>query len=537
MLNVLIVDDEPYIRQGLRLLIDWEAEGFRLMGEASDGTEALEIMKYSPVDLLITDIQMPEMDGLQLMSRLRENGRDDVYFVILSGYREFEYVQKAMKYGCSDYILKPINRDELLTVLGSIRQKLEREQSEREEEERRSHAVFERNVLALITGKFDTINLSHVKEHTELEGGIRYINIELDMFDKRSEALSDGQLRVLQRTLFEGLRRVLGRRSCNLVFDVSKRENCYDVGLIYCEKMAEELNMTEPEYFAWLSERAESVVDNGVIIQVGGEVDSIERLAESFRSSNIAKFMQSFRENGALSVADEQEFGGDISHESYLKMKLCADAVVSAVDQCSREEIEKAVDALYRQMGETYNDYRLISMNLNNILLRLMHIAVERDSNLNQQEAVNYIIRNAFDKGVVRGSAAHFAAFCCDYADFLMQIKSHSAVSMMGAVEREIARNYATNISLKQLGEQFFINSAYLGQLFRKNYGVSFKDYLNMVRINNAAELLANTDMKVYEVSAAVGYQSVDYFIGKFVALRGHTPTQFRKNIHSHIET
>ena len=118
-----------------------------------------------------------------------------------------------------------------------------------------------------------------------------------------------------------------------------------------------------------------------------------------------------------------------------------------------------------------------------------------------------------------------------EYSDYLHQLESQSAGNILGMVEREIAEKYMTNISLKQLGERFYINSAYLGQLFKKQYGMSFKDYLNMVRINNSVELLAKTDMKVYEVSAAVGYQSVDYFVNKFVAQRGHTPAKFRKTV------
>ena len=85
------------------------------------------------------------------------------------------------------------------------------------------------------------------------------------------------------------------------------------------------------------------------------------------------------------------------------------------------------------------------------------------------------------------------------------------------------------NISLKSLSEKYFINSAYLGQLFRKQYGTSFKDYLNAYRINVAAEMLLSTGKRVYEISESVGYQSLDYFISKFVAVKGHTPTQYRK--------
>ncbi len=537
MLNVLIVDDEPYIRQGLRLIIDWEAEGFCIVGEASNGVEALEMLTCSEVDLVIADIQMPEMGGLQLLSEIRERGMNDLQFVILSGYPDFAYAQTAMKYGCQEYIIKPINRDELLTLLRKIKQSVQQKLAEEENEKLRDSALLERNLLPLLVGKYDDINLSYVKEHLDLSGRVRYISFELDMSDSRLYNKNEESRRSMQRMLYSGLRSAFGGRSSHVIFDVSKDENCYDVGVIYCDAMAAEQSMSEQNFCIWLLEKVEPVVDCRVEMQVGCRVDSLEQISESYRSASVARFMQDFQENLGLKTSDEHLLmQNELPTEMYMQVKKHSDAVISAVEMCSKQEIETAVDALYRSMGELCMDYRLISMYISSLLSRLLHIAFERDSNLDQSEAFNYIIENAFNKGVVRGSAAHFAKFCCEYAEYLKQMESQSAGNILSLVEHEIAEKYMTNISLKQLGEQFYINSAYLGQLFKKHYSVSFKDYLNMVRINKSVELLARTDMKVYEISAAVGYQSVDYFINKFVALRGHTPAKYRKNVRGKID-
>lgn len=536
MLKVLIVDDEPFIRQGLRLIVDWEAEGFEIIGEAADGQQALDMLEYTNADLIIADIQMPGMTGLQLLQKIREKGMADVDFVILSGFREFGYAQTAMKYGCLDYIIKPINKDELLALLRNISKQSEQRRMDEENEENRDAAMLERNLVPLLKGKYDEINLNYVKEHLSLTDKIRYISVELDMSDPRLFEKSEENRRSMQRALYAVLKNALGSDGDHVIFDVSKAENCYDVGMIFCDRMAKGQGMREQEYFNLLVSRIEAGVECGIVMQVGCEVDKPERLSESYSSSNIAKFMQDFRGSSNLSFADElRQMQGEMSSEAYGQTKSLLDAVVGAVERCNQAEIEAAVDALYRYMGEYNMDYRLISMNLSNILFRLMHIAVERDSNPDQQEAVDYIIENAFDKGVMRGSAAHFARFCCEYADYLKQMENQSAGNILDMVEREIAEKYMTNISLKQLGEQFYINSAYLGQLFKKQYGMSFKDYLNKVRINKSVELLANTDMKVYEVSAAVGYQSLDYFVNKFVTQRGHTPAKYRKSIRAGV--
>ena len=108
MLKILIVDDEPFIRQGLAVLIDWEAEGFFIAGEASNGEEALALIRKNEYDLIIADIRMPVMGGIELLKQTREQSLSKARFVILSGFFEFEYAKEAIRYSCTDYILKPI---------------------------------------------------------------------------------------------------------------------------------------------------------------------------------------------------------------------------------------------------------------------------------------------------------------------------------------------------------------------------------------------------------------------------------------------
>lgn len=121
MINVLIVDDEPFIRQGLLLLIDWESYGFQICGQASNGMQALECIRAMQPDLVISDIKMPEMDGMQLAKTLYEQYNGDIKLILLSGFYEFGYAKQAIKYQVDDYILKPIVKTELVQVLEEFR--------------------------------------------------------------------------------------------------------------------------------------------------------------------------------------------------------------------------------------------------------------------------------------------------------------------------------------------------------------------------------------------------------------------------------
>ncbi|HPU64022.1 MAG TPA: AraC family transcriptional regulator, partial [Mobilitalea sp.] len=112
---------------------------------------------------------------------------------------------------------------------------------------------------------------------------------------------------------------------------------------------------------------------------------------------------------------------------------------------------------------------------------------------------------------------------------YLNSLRKNVFGGILADIEREITENYMHNISLKSLSEKYYINRAYLGQIFKKQFGVSFKDYLNNYRIEKACEILLRTDDKIYEIAEAVGFNNTDYFISKFVQIKGTTPLQYRK--------
>lgn len=120
MLRVLLVDDEPFIIQGLKILIDWEQEGFEIAGTAANGQEAYEFLQKEKVDLIIADIKMPVMTGLELQEVIRKENLSNAYFVILSGYADFEYARRALQNECTDYILKPVDKEILLKLLSRV---------------------------------------------------------------------------------------------------------------------------------------------------------------------------------------------------------------------------------------------------------------------------------------------------------------------------------------------------------------------------------------------------------------------------------
>ena len=173
MLKVIIVDDEQFIAQGLQALIDWNAAGYEVAAVLSDGQEALEYIKKLPVDLVITDVMMPKMTGLELLETVRRENLSNAGFVILSGYSEFSYAQKALRYGCIDYLLKPVEKQDLLSILS----KYNNISRNSKMEEQYELAYQARCLISLLFGKYDPHGVDYLHKHLDFSDGVRYIEI------------------------------------------------------------------------------------------------------------------------------------------------------------------------------------------------------------------------------------------------------------------------------------------------------------------------------------------------------------------------
>lgn len=380
MLKVLLVDDEPFIIQGLKVIIDWENEEFEIAGMVSNGKEALQFLENENVDLVIADIRMPEMTGLELLETLRKDKKSDVYFVILSGYADFSYAQQAMQNDCTDYILKPVDKEMLLKVLNKVLVLKNEKNQINEDNKKMKQAYLARHLISPIQGKYDEVKIS-----------------------------ADG--------------------------------------IVLCK-------------------------------------DSLDKLLRT-------------------------------------------------VEQNNHLEIRNAVAKFYDEMSSMGMNGESMNLNINYLLFQFIHLASEQDDNVNQQEILRLISESSFKTGIERGSRAHMTRFCCEYGDYLSQLRKNVSRGVIGMVEKEVRDNYATNITLKSLSEKYYVNSAYLGQLFRKKYGQSFKDYLNNYRMERAAELLLRTDKKIIQIAEEVGYHDMDYFVNRFIQVKGCTPARFRRQMQS----
>ena len=523
MLKVMIVDDEPFIAQGLQVLINWKRQNFEIVKIAENGQEAFDYLKENEIDLVITDIKMPIMNGVELLQKVKEEKVSDAYFVILSGYNDFKYARDAMRYGCLDYLLKPIKKEELLAILRKVadmnQENVEIEKHQKETES----AFFQKHLITLIVGKYDEASLEYVNNNMKLSDGVRYVIIEVPDVDE-SEVAEGGVLQY-RHDMDEASERIMGADKKHLLYDVSLNHGSYDTGFIYCDYMAEEKNMDEMEYFAYLQKNLQEALGREIRIIAGKKVPDISSLSKSYSSACILMSQEVFHESRPV-VTYEKEMSVNPGKEMIFKHSI--DELINAIELNDEALIHKSVNSFYDDIGAA-GPGNSVSLNINYLLFQLIHMAVELDDEIDQEEILHRISESSFDDGVRRGSSKHMYKFACEYAEYLQQLRKNMSHGILKDVEKEIKENYSENLSLKKLSEKYFINCSYLGSLFSKKYGVSFKDYLTDYRINEAAKMLINTGDRIVDISAAVGYKNSDYFIRKFIEIKGMTPSQYRR--------
>ncbi len=516
MLRVLLVDDEPFITKGLSILIDWEKEGYQIIGICENGQEALEFLQKQTVDLIIADIKMPIMTGIELIENIRKTKVSDAYFIILSGYNDFSYMQKAIRYECMDYILKPIKEEELIAVLRKVASQYQSQQKEKEEKRLRDEAYLSRNVVAILMGKYDENNLKYVKGQVAQSEAYCYLYVDVAK-------------QQIQKEIYKRCLTYLGDNySSHCIWNINNVDRGYEIGILYCSEMAEEKGLDEQSYLNGLIECLQKDMQVEICVFVGDKVKHLEEIGESYRNASTMKVYRGFSKRKKLYYYDKENQRGT------LNKTLCKDILDQLIDEIVKdhhEGIKEKVECLYEKMNEMSMNTKILELNINYLLFQLIHVASKQDSSVNQEEIMHRISEGIFSEVKEGIDIEHFTKFTIEYAEYLVQLRKNLSSGVLLEIEREIRTHFSENLTLKDLSKKYFVNSAYLGQIFIKKYGMPFKDYLNSCRIDQAAELLLRTQKHVYEISEEVGYKNLDYFIERFITVKGCTPTKYRKSM------
>lgn len=507
MYKVLIVDDEPLIREGLRTIIDWEENGFTVAGVASDGVDALAKVPQLRPDLMIVDIRMPGMNGLSLMQTIREQYDPAPRFIILSGHADFEYARQALTMRADGYILKPLEEEELVEALV----RLKRAMDEQDIGDGKLSSLAwsrERTLVSLLTGEGQTPPKEAV--NAIRLGGSPYEAVLIKLQCK--EEIDAATASHVKNSLIEAFE----DSGKGVVFSLEPH-----LGLMLAGGAT-----TLPAAYR-LIQRACSDAGVDFTAVSGGEAERLEELGRSLGAAQEGMKRRFLLEGDRIYRAEEaavRETGDPAAKRIFGEAD--GEKLLLALDIGSAE----AATAWIRETGEAM---RAAGMDEQEIKAGFAQLFTQTLAKLEQSRPDVRDRSRAFAADVLKlygeyrfsGLLARLTELAGEMAEAFRSYGNDKQVQKMIEL---IRRNYAENLKLESLAEVFGYNSSYLGKLFRNKVGEPFNTYLDKVRIEKAKELLEQ-GMKVYQVAERVGYSNVDYFHGKFRKYVGVSPSAYRK--------
>lgn len=508
MMNILIVDDQKNIRDGLQAMLHQFPMQIDHISCAANGIEALQILREQSIQLVITDIRMPDMDGLTLMSQTKEE-RIIVDYLIISGYSDFAYAQKAIALGAKGYLLKPVKREDLQSAVEHVMQEVRARQALSQNMKhlsRRAQETDRKELRMFMQGATtdETWIQQTEQHHSELWRNYRLCLLREDLLINKPGAVSSHSMESIAYEVY-------GKRGCICLQ--------YRPQLI----LAVDASISTEVLPAMLKERQMGAITVMTDPQQGlAELpNSYEQMMELYHHSYL------FPERSCLLPAHiaglEQQW--ELPHEEIYKLFHLIGT------QNSGKMTESISRLFHKDVLQRYH------IRYTQQLCRAMVQMLEEYERVIRpymgEEALDMeCLRNLFDYPGIRDYIQALQQQMLRLNQFYYEFKcSYRNTQDLNEAIRYIHENYHKPLDLAMVSNHVSLNYAYFSNLFKKNIGKGFAEYLRDVRLDKARKLLAETEHKIIEVSAMVGYESYKSFTRAFREVMGMQPTEYRQRI------
>lgn len=522
MLNVMICDDEPQIREGLRAKIDWANEGFIIVTEAENGKEALDKLDEYHVDIVITDVKMPIMSGIDFAEKCHTLN-SSIKVIVVSGYSDFDYAKRSIKAGIADYLLKPVLPNELVMTLKKVRSDIESQRMNEFESHKVERLLQDRiNIMReqflnyLVKDKVDQflVTKERLKQLSLYElvyqsSSVQYLtlSINLPQTDEREVTSIFNPFKMICHEYFEGFEQAF-------VFHDSSYTHLIHVCFANPTKVisASTLMIKELARKVKMYLRAELTIGYGEIVRgdmrfknsyVSALLDWSQSQVGSF-SKTVDLTSKSFDFSSEL----EKKMINSIENKNLIFFKTVLSDTL--LDNQSIMSFSFKANRILFLIGSLMKKYNLQSDTLQNQIWTCQQAIWELTA---QRKVYEQLI------GLV---------------EYLMkELKEiHSSSNGSELVEKVrvfITNHYSDEITLSMLAAQFHINSTYLSEIFKIHIGKNFSEYLNDVRMEHSKKLLKDPHLKIIDVAHLVGFSNAGYFGTVFKKNTGMTPAEYRK--------
>ncbi|MGK9253396.1 response regulator [Paenibacillus humicus] len=533
MPKILIVDDESIFRRGLRKMIAGLDESWEIVGEACDGYEALDKIEELAPDVLLTDIRMPRMDGIQLQ-QMAGSRRQELLTVVVSGYDDFAYVQQSMRQGAMDYLMKPVEREELSQVLERLKAEVERRRkSARSETGWDAQPAVRRHMTehlaeSLLSGRVDESEL-RLLEQMGIALPHPYFVCMVIKLDKQSvgeERYRSGDASLFQLYIRQFVQEMLDRHAKGLSFVLSDSKV---VALINLER-PEPLPSRSDSLADMIRRQISSLSRLTVTIGVGRPAEGLAGIPKAYGEAEIALLHRLIV--GGDSVLDYAEVAGSGRADDEAA-KRSADSLEKAVMEGRSEIIAAMARQWIDELCGTARTPESIHQQLCKLLIRYYELAEELGA------AGAWLDRSDIGRMLVeicaitsrQELAERLEELLCRLAEAIQQSREQQDRDPIAAASRYIEANFREALTLKDVADEVFLNPAYFSNLFKQRTGVTFIEQLTRVRTREAQRKLAFTNEKINAIAEETGFAHVRHFNRVFKSRLGVSPKEYRDSM------
>lgn len=535
-IKVFLVEDEMVIRRGIKNSIDWEKEGYIFCGEASDGELAYPMIIKEKPDILITDIRMPFMDGLELCKLVKKE-LPNIKILILSGYDEFDYAKEAIRLGVTEYLLKPISSGKLLEALNGVSESIRREKEDKDlvrkyMEEMRENTEHEKQKFfeQMIAGNLSMADALETGKKYEMNLSAGMYNLLLFRFTLGKENRKSGELLGEEEYAIEKLTERL-----EYVFEFQRGVEGWAFLLMADneEQMSERVKE--------LSKDLEEIMKNYSTIAyfggIGQPVARLRELEESFREAERALAARFTMElNRIISVEDIRmaqnvDTLDDIEITSFGEIEKTRTMLEKFLNNGAEDEIDEFVDVYINELPEE---------NLKSVLMRqyiimdayivMMSFCEKIEGIEGEMQAQSEELKNSMKTIQTLEEIKNYIRMLLKKIIGVRDTISGRRYSdIIEIAKDQIRKTYMSDeISLNTIAAEVGMSPSYFSSIFSKEMGKTFVEYLTEIRMDRAKELLMCSSMKTSEIGYEVGYKDPHYFSYIFKKTQNCTPKEFR---------
>lgn len=539
MYRVLLVDDEILVRQAISANIDWNGLGYELVGDCQNGKEAMEFVQKCPVDLVLTDICMPYVDGMELSGYLHDN-YPETKIIIFSGFGEFEYAKKAIQYNVSEYLLKPVTAIELTEILKKMKKTLESARREEQKLERltKTSEEYKKNEQLIRSQAISSL----VTCTQEPELCVKKLK-ELGVFLESS----DYRVAVVSIDIYSGLyeqsmtQRQESALMAFVVYNISDEVvRSYEAGIAYQEannrvgilfqtNKPVEFSREIEEICREIQEKVYEAMTLDISIAVGNYVKKPENLHLSYDEADKAlEYRYLLGGRLFLNLEKDKNFGGEAILEDQLEK------LTGGLQRYRKEDIKESLDMIRERIIESRVNKSRACLYLQRVLRTISSVMGKIHSNPRSvEEKKEELLNSITSQRTFQKAMEQVERFAWEAAEYMERENSSSGKRQALQALEYIQEHYAQqDLSLNTVCSYLGISTSHFSTIFKEMTGETFMEVLIRTRMDKAKELLEHTTLKNYEIAERVGFSDPHYFSISFKKMTGMTPTVYARKNH-----